>query len=128
VGQSLVGGGQEPLPESGAIRAVKSKDAAAVVGDGPVLIGGTAWVFSRDEMVDRLDYLFVDEAGQPTVPRELGIFLARSRRRSAIVDPRRTGPPNAAARAALAQRNDPRQPQPAVNSKSTSACPSPHQS
>ena len=28
------------------------------------LIAGTAWLFARDEMNQRLDYLFVDEAGQ----------------------------------------------------------------
>jgi uncharacterized protein len=28
------------------------------------LIGGTAWLFSRPEMEQKLDYLFVDEAGQ----------------------------------------------------------------
>ena len=28
------------------------------------VIGGTAWLFSREEWANRLDYLFVDEAGQ----------------------------------------------------------------
>src|SRR5216117_947789 len=28
------------------------------------LIAGTAWLFARDDMVELLDYLFVDEAGQ----------------------------------------------------------------
>jgi uncharacterized protein len=28
------------------------------------LVGGTAWLFSREEMERKLDYLFVDEAGQ----------------------------------------------------------------
>ena len=30
-------------------------------------IGGTAWLFSRKEMVGELDYLFIDEAGQVSV-------------------------------------------------------------
>ncbi|MBV9215170.1 MAG: AAA family ATPase, partial [Acidobacteria bacterium] len=38
------------------------KEAAEIYERG--VIGGTAWLFSRDEMVGRLDYLFVDEAGQ----------------------------------------------------------------
>jgi len=34
------------------------------IGNSGCLIGGTAWLFSREEMADSLDYLFVDEAGQ----------------------------------------------------------------
>jgi DNA polymerase III delta prime subunit len=60
----VVGQDEDPLPEGSPIRTVKSKDAASVIGDGATLLGGTAWVFSRDEMVNRLDYLFIDEAGQ----------------------------------------------------------------
>ena len=33
-------------------------------GAGPCLVGGTAWVFSRQEVEGRFDYLFVDEAGE----------------------------------------------------------------
>lgn len=33
-------------------------------GSAPVLVGGTSWLFSRDDMEGALDYLFVDEAGQ----------------------------------------------------------------
>lgn len=28
------------------------------------MIGGTSWLFARPEMDQKLDYLFVDEAGQ----------------------------------------------------------------
>ena len=49
-----------------------------VLGDGAVLVGGTAWVFSRPEMAGRFDYLFVDEAGPG---------LARQRRRRRPVRP-----------------------------------------
>jgi len=31
------------------------------------LIAGTAWLFARDDTVERLDYLFIDEAGQVTL-------------------------------------------------------------
>lgn len=31
------------------------------------LVGGTAWLFSRDDLAGKLDYLFVDEAGQVSV-------------------------------------------------------------
>jgi len=44
-----------------------NQSASALAGDGGVLIGGTAWAFARADMQDRLDYLFVDEAGQVSV-------------------------------------------------------------
>jgi len=39
-------------------------NAAAAGAHVDGLIAGTAWLFARDDMVERLDYLFVDEAGQ----------------------------------------------------------------
>jgi predicted RecB family nuclease len=49
-------------------------DAAATFTDG--LIGGTAWLFARPEMADRLDYLFVDEAGQVSIANLAGMCHA----------------------------------------------------
>ena len=40
---------------------------ASALGDGGVLIGATAWAFARSDMEAKLDYLFVDEAGQVSV-------------------------------------------------------------
>ena len=40
------------------------------------IIGGTAWLFSRSEWENKLDYLFVDEAGQ--VPLANAVAMARS--------------------------------------------------
>jgi uncharacterized protein len=42
----------------------ETSNAAAVRAYVDGLIAGTAWLFARDDMVERLDYLFVDEAGQ----------------------------------------------------------------
>jgi uncharacterized protein len=42
----------------------ETSDNKAVIGGDYDLIGGTAWLFSRPEMDSKLDYLFVDEAGQ----------------------------------------------------------------
>jgi uncharacterized protein len=42
----------------------------------PNLVGGTAWVFSHEDAVEKLDYLFVDEAGQVCVANLVG--MARS--------------------------------------------------
>jgi uncharacterized protein len=59
-----VGNDDDPLVQSGRIRNIESKAAAGCLGAGPVVIGGTAWLFSRDDLVDQLDYLVIDEAGQ----------------------------------------------------------------
>lgn len=42
-----------------------SAQGAEAYSDG--VIGGTAWLFSRDELTDALDYLFIDEAGQVSI-------------------------------------------------------------
>jgi predicted RecB family nuclease len=56
-----------------------SKEAAEDFHAG--LIAGTAWLFSRDEMVEKLDYLFIDEAGQVSVAN----LVAMSRATANIV-------------------------------------------
>ncbi|BCA56414.1 hypothetical protein W02_35540 [Nitrospira sp. KM1] len=40
------------------------------------VVGGTAWLFSRGEWIDGLDYLFIDEAGQVTLAN--AVAMARS--------------------------------------------------
>ncbi len=45
-----------------AISCVTSNSANAIYSAD--VVGGTAWLFSRDELEDAFDYLFVDEAGQ----------------------------------------------------------------
>ena len=47
----------------GRISYTKSELNPAIIQPG-VVIGGTAWLFSRDELVNKFDYLIVDEAGQ----------------------------------------------------------------
>jgi len=46
-----------------------------VVGDDPVVVGGTAWVFSRPELQGRFDYLFIDEAGQTSLANAVAMGL-----------------------------------------------------
>ncbi len=53
----------EELVTSGAVALIDSKEIAASVTPGS-LVSGTAWAFSRPEMEAKLDYLFIDEAGQ----------------------------------------------------------------
>ena len=55
----------DPLIESGEITYVpESSQAVDAIDGGPLVMGGTAWVFSRPELQGAFDYLFVDEAGQ----------------------------------------------------------------
>jgi uncharacterized protein len=60
----VLGSDEDPLPPGGPIHGIESKEASGILGDGPVLVGGTAWVFSRPELANGFDYLFIDEAGQ----------------------------------------------------------------
>lgn len=53
-----------------------ASDAAALIGVQPVLVGGTAWAFSHADMAGKLDYLFVDEAGQVSVANLIGMSSA----------------------------------------------------
>jgi predicted RecB family nuclease len=54
--------------------AIVSRDdnAAAETGDFN-LISGNAWLFARAGMVDRLDYLFIDEAGQTSLADAIAV-------------------------------------------------------
>ena len=45
------------------VRSASSGQVAGMLAHHP-LVGGTAWLFSREELTGRLDYLFIDEAGQ----------------------------------------------------------------
>jgi uncharacterized protein len=48
-----------------------STDGAQCYREG--LIGGTAWLFSREDIAGKLDYLFVDEAGQVSLANLVGM-------------------------------------------------------
>jgi predicted RecB family nuclease len=49
-----------------------NSDIADCIDDASV-VGTTAWGFSRPDMVDKLDYLFIDEAGQVSVANLVAI-------------------------------------------------------
>ncbi len=61
-------------------RITKSPDVLAAIKKGEV-VGGTAWVWSRDDLQQQLDYLFVDEAGQMS----LAMVLASARAAKNVV-------------------------------------------
>jgi len=66
----------EPLMAQGVVGSIESDEVAGVLGAGAVLVGGTAWVFSREELAGAFDYLFVDEAGQVSLADVVAIGLA----------------------------------------------------
>ena len=60
-----VGGESDhPLIASGRMEWLESRTAAAAIAKGPLVIGGTAWLFARAELAGTLDFLFIEEAGQ----------------------------------------------------------------
>ncbi len=57
------GDDNESLIQSGKVMHTKSSLDPESIKPG-VVVGGTAWLFSRDELVNKFDYLIIDEAGQ----------------------------------------------------------------
>ena len=58
------------------IRGIENDEVAGVLGDGAALVGGTAWVFSREELAGAFDYLFIDEAGQFSLANAVAVGQA----------------------------------------------------
>lgn len=54
------------IAEAG-ITVISNREIAATMKDNCCVVGTTAWGFSREELGDVFDYLFVDEAGQVAV-------------------------------------------------------------
>jgi predicted RecB family nuclease len=55
--------GHDSTTRDGSISVVTPEKVESLVV-GPVVIAGTAWLFSRPELTGKFDYLFIDEAGQ----------------------------------------------------------------
>ena len=66
------GGSRTEAEEIGCTWIRQSKEVAQVLADAPCVVGGTAWVFSREELQGQFDYLLVDEAGQFTLANVVG--------------------------------------------------------
>ena len=62
------------------IRYATNADVGGLLARHP-LVGGTAWLFCREELTGRLDYLFVDEAGASAAgqPRRDGALVKEPR-------------------------------------------------
>ena len=65
------GGSKSDAEEIGCQWIGQSKAVVDHLG-GPCVVGGTAWVFSREELQGGFDYLFVDEAGQFSLANVVG--------------------------------------------------------
>lgn len=70
------GDSDDPIFEKhpGIVHVAGNAEAANAFKTG--VIGGTAWLFARPEMANRLDYLFVDEAGQVSIANLAGMCHA----------------------------------------------------
>ncbi|SLN46170.1 hypothetical protein TRL7639_02515 [Falsiruegeria litorea R37] len=80
------GQGMDPLPDGyEAIAAIKGNQDQRLTGSH--VVGGTAWLFSRPELADTFDYLFIDEAGQVSLANLVGMSNA-ARNFVLIGDPR----------------------------------------
>ncbi len=66
---------EERLVMSGDVELIDSKEVAGSLAPG-VLVGGTAWVFSREDLQGQFDYLFVDEAGQVCLANAVAVGLS----------------------------------------------------
>ncbi len=67
--------GMDPLPDGyETIAAIKRNQDQRLTGSH--VVGGTAWLFSRLELADTFDYLFIDEAGQVSLANLVGMSNA----------------------------------------------------
>ncbi|MFD1056693.1 TM0106 family RecB-like putative nuclease [Terrabacter terrigena] len=70
--------GAEPDDPNALIRHTtdNAEIAAALAGGQANLVGGTAWLWSRDDMVDAVDVLVIDEAGQFSLANAVAVAPA----------------------------------------------------
>jgi predicted RecB family nuclease len=74
------------------VREVTSNDSALTSVQSGAVVGGTAWLWSRDDAAECLDYLFVDEAGQVSLVQALA--ASRSARNLVLIgDPQQLEQP-----------------------------------
>lgn len=66
---------KSPMPIPGISEVTKGAEAIAAVEEGKV-VGGTAWLWADNNSADKLDYLFVDEAGQMSLSQVLAASRA----------------------------------------------------
>lgn len=62
--------------DSGVEEVTDNEDALSALGTGGVVVGGTAWLWTREEAANALDVLFVDEAGQMSLANVVAVSQA----------------------------------------------------
>jgi uncharacterized protein len=80
------------LVRQGIVEELHGDDVAAVLDAGAALVGGTAWLFSRQDLEGRFDYVFVDEAGQVSLANAVAVGLS-TRNLILVGDPRQLAQP-----------------------------------
>ncbi len=71
-------GEEDRVPFHPAIEIISDSKAVFQGQTLPDLVGGTAWVFSRPEAQRKFDYLFIDEAGQVSLAKLVGMAPSTS--------------------------------------------------
>ena len=80
-------------PDPRIVQTAKNESVAAALGAGEAnLAGGTAWLWSREEMAGAVDVLVIDEAGQMSLANTLAVCQA-ARNLVLLGDPRQLDQP-----------------------------------
>lgn len=82
----------DDTPPAGITYVDTNEEALAAIRRGTV-VGGTAWLWARDDAVQKLDYLFVDEAGQMSLAQVLA-FARAARNLVLLGDPQQLEQPH----------------------------------
>lgn len=65
------------IQEEGIVETISYETISAAINDDSInVVGGTAWLWSREDMFESVDYLFVDEAGQLSLIDTLAVSQA----------------------------------------------------
>ena len=83
----------QALNHPGVTRRTDNADMASDLDQGTNVIAGTAWLFSRPEFDQRLDYLVVDEAGQLSLANVCAVGTA-AKNLVLVGDPRQLSQPS----------------------------------
>lgn len=68
--------GKGETPANDGVDELKDNAEALAAVDAGAVVGGTAWLWARDDSVERLDYLIIDEAGQVSLVQALAASRA----------------------------------------------------
>ncbi|HKU59926.1 MAG TPA: TM0106 family RecB-like putative nuclease [Gemmatimonadales bacterium] len=66
----------DELVASGVVRKLENDEVSAALDEGPCLVGGTAWLFAREELTGRFDHVVIDEAGQFSLANAVAVGLS----------------------------------------------------